>query len=56
MALELTAQGGDGVNVPLDVQALRNTVSGHGGDGLVIGSNEHREVFSNFNDSMLLYS
>ena len=33
MALEPTAQGGDGVNIPLDVQALRNTVSGHGGDG-----------------------
>lgn len=46
VALKLTAQRGDGVNIPLDVQAVRNTVSGHGGDGLVIESSEQRELFS----------
>jgi len=52
------AQGGGGVTIPGGVQecrnvALRDVVSGHGGDGLVVGQ-MITVVCSNLNDYMIL--
>ena len=57
-AVAQAAQGSGGVTIPGGVQecrnvALRDVVSGHGGDGLVVGQ-MITVVFSNLNDSMIL--
>ena len=58
-AVAQAAQGGGGVTIPRGVQnrvdvALRDVVSGYGGDGLMVAVDDISVFFFNFNDSMIL--